>query len=87
MPALDAGEYLVAALLEVGPCTITGFGDEVPITWDVLVAYAQATGAISEPWEYRAVMNMSLSYVDGKRRGADPFCRPPTDLDTEYDCD
>lgn len=81
LPDLDAGEYLASALFEVGPCTVTGMGDEIPITWEALWSYAQATGALTEPWEFRIVMDMSLAYVAGKRAGEDPFCRPPTDQD------
>jgi hypothetical protein len=43
-------------------------GDEIPITWEALWSYAQATGALAEPWEFRIVMDMSLAYVARGRR-------------------
>lgn len=59
------GEYLLDALFNVGPTDYRG-GEEAPISWSELVAYAKGTGDISEPWELRAVMSMSRAYFRAK---------------------
>lgn len=59
------GEYLLDALFAVGPTEYRA-GEESPISWSELGAYAQATGDISEPWELRAVMSMSRAYFRAK---------------------
>ena len=64
------GEYLLDALFTVGPTDYRG-GEESPVTWAELLAYGQATGAVSEAWEYEAVMAMSKAYFRAKREGAE----------------
>lgn len=68
---------MVEALFEVGPVEYHSSGEPIPITWPTLWAFGQATGDLTEPWEYRAVIAMSRSYIDGKTRGEDVFCMPP----------
>lgn len=58
----DVGGYLVAAWLELGRCGSNGFG-EVELPWQEMHAYAGATGALAEPWEFRCIRRMSLDYV------------------------
>lgn len=72
------GQYLMAALWEVGPSRFAD-GSEMPILWQELTAYAKLMGTLKEPWEFRAIMDMSKAYVTEKTTGADPFRIPPVD--------
>ena len=76
------GEYLLDALFDVGPTEWRG-EQEGPIRWTELQAYGQATQSITEPWEFRAVMNMSKAYFQGKTEGKDVHCIAPVDRDKE----
>lgn len=73
------GEYLLDALFAVGPTEWRG-GEEGPISWAELAAYGQATGAITEAWEYEAVKAMSKAYFTAKHAAtADVFSIPPVE--------
>lgn len=72
------GEYLLDALFSVGPTDWRG-GEESPIAWSELAGYMRATGAITEPWEAEAVMDMSRAYFRAKREGKDIHCIAPVD--------
>jgi len=74
------GMYLLDALFEVGPTEWRG-DQELPISWTELTSYASATGDLSEPWEFRAVMGMSRAYFRAKVRGKDVHAIPPVELD------
>jgi len=74
------GAYLLAALFEAGP-TEWRDGIEQALSWPVLWYYARATGEITEPWEFRAVMAMSRAYVQGKRDGTNIHSIPPAERD------
>ena len=63
----------------MGPNEYHATGEPIPITWPTLYAYAQGTGDLSEPWEYRAVIAMSRAYLDGLTRGKDVMCMPPSE--------
>lgn len=76
------GEYLIDALFEVGPTQIRD-GEEGPVSWSELSAYGQAVQAISEPWEFRAIMNMSKAYLRAKREGKDVHCIAPVDREDD----
>lgn len=55
-------------------------GDAAPVTWLDLWAYGQATGAVSEPWEYEALQAMSRAYLDGIEHGKNHFARSPLEI-------
>ena len=69
----------MAALFEAGPFEYHATGEPIALTWQTLTAYGAATQAVSEPWEYRALISMSRAYVDGLTKGADEFCAPPSE--------
>lgn len=48
-----------------------------PVLWSEIKAYAEATGAIVEPWEMRLVREMSSAYVRELQKGESIFVRPP----------
>lgn len=52
----------------------------VPLDWPVLRPYAKATGAISEPWEYEALIRMSRAYLEENEAAKNPLRREPFTL-------
>lgn len=83
LPGLDGGEYLLSALFEAGPSEYHATGGEIGLTWLTLDAYARSTGTLSEPWEFRALREMSAAYIKAKNEGANIFCIPPTEQDQQ----
>ena len=82
LPDVHIGRYLVDALEELGPARyISGPNGliEVPVDWDVILPFAKATQMISEPWEFRIVMDMAKSYVNAKREGENPLAVSPVE--------
>lgn len=79
IPEPDAGGYLLQAFFEAGAFVITGMG-RVPLDWPTLHAYAQATGAISEPWEYQALTRMSRAYLEEIEAAKNPLRREPASI-------
>lgn len=62
MPEIPEGAHIVQALSELGWCGSSEFGFVV-LSWTEIKAYADATGAIQEPWEFRCIRSMSQGYV------------------------
>jgi len=89
LPDLDAGEYLVQALFEVGPVEYHATGEAIPVTWQTIAAYKYTAESDLEPWECRVIIAMSRAYQEGKAAGDDIFCKPPHlwDEDDEGDED
>jgi hypothetical protein len=58
-------------------------GGELPLDWPAAWAYGQATGAISEPWEYRAIVDMSRAYLSAKIAGINALAMPPVEQVTD----
>lgn len=77
MVPVHDGHYLLDALFEVGPSATAGMGAEIPVSWTEVWAYAQATQNLSEPWEFRAIMQMSKAFVRARREGESVFAIPP----------
>jgi len=75
---LAAGQYLLDALMEAGPAKHDPMGGERPLEWIDLWAYSQTTRAVTEPWEFEALIRMSRAYVEGKVKGANPLAKAPT---------
>lgn len=55
----------------------------MPILWQEVAAYATVMTELSEPWEFRAVIDMSRAYVEEKRAGKDPFRIAPVERDAD----
>ncbi|WP_273522379.1 hypothetical protein [Rhodosalinus sediminis] len=79
---LESGTYLLEALLEAGPAVSDPHAGLRPLSWLEIWAYMQATAALAEPWEARALMEMSRAFVAGLRAGQDPLSIAPRDQDT-----
>lgn len=76
LPDLDHGGWLLDAFFEAGAYVESGMG-RLPLDWPNLLAFSQATGAISEPWEYRALMQMSRAYLEEIEVGKNPLSIEP----------
>lgn len=76
-PIITAGQYLLDALYEAGPVKSDPLAGSVALDWTDLHAYVALTGAISEPWEARALRDMSQAYERGMREGSNPFSIMP----------
>lgn len=75
--SIEAGEYLLDALISAGPCTWGPMGDAMPLSWLDLWAFGQATRAVSEPWEFETLHEMSRAFVSGLALGKSQFADPP----------
>jgi hypothetical protein len=62
----------------MGMAQSTGMGIG-PLAWSEIAAFAQSTCAISDPWELRAIRQMSEQYVAGLRQGEQPLVIPPAE--------
>lgn len=54
-------------------------GDEVPLTWPDLLAYSQATGAVTSRDELVTLFEMSKAYAAGKIHGTQPAAMSPAE--------
>ena len=75
---VDGAEYLYGAFLNAGLTSPAAMGD-VPLTWPDLWAFSQATGDITEPWEFETLREMSAAYISGRESGANPLSIPPAE--------
>lgn len=76
LPALDGGEYLVEAMLRLGPMRQTGFGLR-PADWAEIDAFARLTGRVTEPWEAEVLFEMCAGYCAEYEAGEDLAADPP----------
>ncbi|WCK26654.1 phage tail assembly chaperone [Agrobacterium pusense] len=76
MPDLEAGEYLLDALKELGPIRSNGMGLGAP-DWQELVAFASANDLALQPWEFRLIRKMAAAYLSGFNSGEEPLSIPP----------
>lgn len=82
MVDLDAGQYLLDALQELGPIRSTGMGLTTP-EWQEIVAFANANGLDFAPWEFRIIRKMCSRYLAGYNSGKDPLSIPPIERESE----
>lgn len=78
LPKLPAGGYLVDAMMRLGPTRSNGMA-ETPTDWDIILPFAQATGRLSEAWEFEALADMCVAFHRGKVEGENPLCIPPVE--------
>ena len=77
MPTITAGQYLIDALLKMGPTKAGGMGGEMPVEWLDIFAFSMSTRDVGEPWEMEALHQMSGAYLEGKTEGQNVFSKPP----------
>lgn len=74
---LEAGDYLMNMLMEVGPALNDPMGGTVPISWQELNSYIQLTVGSVERWEAVLLVEMSQAYCRGLREGTNPLSIMP----------
>lgn len=78
MPPLNPGAYLFGWLLELGFVSRGGSGEVQPLTFTELKSWAELTGRLYiQPWEVKALRNLSNAYVVAYLEGQDPNAPPP----------
>lgn len=78
MPDLKGERYLFEAFCELGQAQVVGMGVG-PLAWTEITAFASATGALTNPWEFRAVRQMSEQYLAALKQGESPLVIPPAE--------
>lgn len=74
MPAPPlAGAYLVRAMNDLGATRPLAMGGFRAADWPEIWPFMQATGAVSEPWEARALYDMCAAFVRGFETGRSPL--------------
>jgi len=82
---LDEEQYLLDALMVVGPSNPGLMGGELPISWSDVWYYGKSTQDISKPWEFQALIRMSQRYMRGKITGVDPLSYSPLEMQISGD--
>jgi hypothetical protein len=74
MPDVGPGQYLVAAFHALRFATPDPMGGGMAAqSWGEVLAFAQASGRISETWEAEALFDMSWGYVTEFQKASDPL--------------
>lgn len=68
--------------MQMKPCTAGPVGGLIPRGWPDVLAFAQATRAVSDPWEMTALVHMSAAYVEERAHGTDLFRKSPMERAT-----
>lgn len=72
MPEVGPGLYLVEAFHLLRFATPGPMGEGLQAqSWQEVLAFAEATGRITEPWEVGALFNMSWAYVTEHAKASD----------------
>lgn len=76
MPPLEAGEYLIELLFEIGPVKHTGMG-AVGIDEADIMAWQLNQDLRLQPWEARTLRVLSREYASMLVDASSPSCPPP----------
>lgn len=76
MPEIDAGQYLLDWLFEIGPTTPMGMSS-APIAWGEIHDWQQQQGVDLKPWESRLLRKLSCEYLSESHEARDPNRPPP----------
>jgi hypothetical protein len=77
---LDAGEYLLEALMKLGFCSQAPMGGALPCGYGEVYDFARATSRVDEGWEIETLVDMSSAYCRGLQRGKNPFAKSPMQI-------
>lgn len=58
----------------------TAYGPQ-PFSWTEVEAFADAQGLITQPWEFRAIVEMSRAYLIENKAAKSPFRMSPVERD------
>lgn len=78
MPDNAAGQYLVDAMMRMGPSRAAMEGERAA-DWPEIDAFSRCTGALLDGWEMETVWRMAQEYTMERRNGKDPLCIPPVE--------
>lgn len=78
MVAIEAGQYLLDNMQDMGPIVSNGF-DMVTRPDGGILDYHKGCGIDLAPWEFKALRRMCSAYLDGLNSGKDKFSIPPMD--------
>lgn len=81
---LEAGDYLLDLLQQLGPIRSGGMGLTTP-DWQEVVAFASASSLDLEPWEYRLIRRMCAGYLREFNAGKEPLSIPPIERGNEVE--
>lgn len=81
---LDAGEYILDMVQQLGPIRSAGMGLTIP-DWQEVVAFASASSLDLEPWEYRLIRRMCAGYLREFNAGKEPLSIPPIERSNEVE--
>ena len=73
MVELEAGDYLLSAMIDLGPVRDAGMGGRRATDWPEILTYADATGRISRGVEAEIMRAMCVRYLSGMVLGEDPM--------------
>ncbi len=76
LPDVDAGQYLIDWLMEIGPTLPAGMGSGV-LTFSEIATWQQLVGLELQPWEVRALRRLSEDYLAESNAATDPRRPPP----------
>ena len=79
LPDLGPELYLYEAFALAGMSSIGPMGQDVPLGWSDVFYYTRSTNSLTEQWEMRVLIDMSIEYCKFKTEGEDPFCIPPAE--------
>lgn len=81
---IDAGQYLIDIVHQLGPVRSNGMGLSVP-DWSEIVAFSTANGLHLAPWEYRLIRSMCKAYLSGFNSGKEALSIPPMERGKEIE--
>lgn len=77
LPKIEAGQYLVDAMLTLGPIRSMPMGGVRATDWPEIWPFMQATKAVTETWEVEALHAMCGAFAKGLETGKNPFAKSP----------
>ncbi|MEH3087726.1 MAG: hypothetical protein PGN26_14600 [Xylophilus ampelinus] len=76
LPQIDAGQYLVDWLFELGPTMPAGMGSGA-LTFQEIAGWQLAMGLELQAWEVRALRQLSQAYLGESQEATKPTRPPP----------
>jgi hypothetical protein len=74
--AIIGPDYLIEAVQSAGMAAPGAMG-LVPLSWQDILAWKQATGSALSPWELEIMRYLSQSFASEAHRAKDPTAPPP----------
>lgn len=57
---------MLQALIDVGYAQPFDSGGEMPVTWETVHSYSEATGVLTSRWEKLLLRDMSRAYLEAR---------------------